>query len=112
MTNPWDPFDTLREVVRTTVDTLGMDFLTWVIMPGGDPTTDERACQIAFEIRPDAFQDDQQRATQREFDAMMESEREIEVAEKLERDTETVKEKLIDITRHGIFPEEDDDEDG
>lgn len=108
--DPWEPFDKLREAITKTMNELGIDLITWVIMPGHDPASGDRACQIAFEVRPDAFLTDEQRDTRKEFDAMMEDDREHDRLERLAEETEKTKEKLLDLTKGGIFADEDDEE--
>ncbi len=101
--DPWTPFDNLRKAVEEAVDPLGVDVLSWVLLPD----LEDGSCQFAFRVRKDAFLTTEEKATRAEFDGMMEADRLAERQEKLDADAETARDKLLHITKKGIFDEDD-----
>lgn len=106
--NPWEPFEKILESVKAATEALGIEPLDWVLLPGHDGG----ACQIAFKVREDAFLDDESKQIRRQLDEMLVGQREAEREEQAAKETEAARNRLIQISKNGIFAEDDDDSGG
>lgn len=104
MAEEWEPFERLGDRIKETLNSLGLDFLTWAILPGKD-RLDGKSCQIIAEIRPDAFLPEGQRDTDEAFDKFAREERRLALAE----ETAQITRDLLKPGEHGIFAPSDDD---
>lgn len=95
--NPWEPFDQLAKTLAEVAGEKGLDMETWALLPGN------RACQVVFTIRDDAFLSDDERLLQ----GIEEATKIAESQHKAKQSIERAKEGLLNIHNKGIFDEDD-----
>ncbi len=105
-TDPFEPFDKVREAIKRTIAPFGLEFVTWQVLPG------ERTCSVLLRINPDAFLTDDARKDRDLLEQMEAEELALEASEALEETTQRIREELTrntSVKGGGIFsdsPEE------
>lgn len=108
MTDPFEPFNNIRDAIKRIVEPMGVEFITWSIIPGDDEG-DEHACSILLEIKPEAFLSDDEKQIRQTLQEMEDGERALEAAQRAREASEKTKADLVQISKDGIFadsPEE------
>lgn len=108
-TDPFEPFDRIRDAIKRVIEPLGVDFLTWNINTGDDED-EERTCSFLFIITPEAFLSTDEKIIKAMEEAIINEEKEARHDQKLKADAEAAREGLMKIQQRGkgIFNEGDD----
>lgn len=106
-TDPFEPFDKVREAIKRTIAPFGVEFVTWQILPG------ERTCSVLLRITSDAFLTDDARKDREMIEAMEAEERALEASEALEETTQRIRDELtgnLSVKGGGIFDDDSPEE--
>ncbi len=109
MDDPFEPFDRIREAIMRVIEPLGVEFVTWSLIPGDGDEGDERACSVLLEIKPEAFLSDEEKQIRQTLREMEEGERALDAAARAREESEKARDDLVQISKDGIFadsPEE------
>lgn len=106
-TDPFEPFDRIRDAIKRIIEPMGVELLTWSINTGDDEG-DERICSILMTITPDAFLTSDEKIVKEMEAGLLNEEKEARLAARLAAEAEAARQGLMKIQQKGkgIFDED------